>query len=288
MAANLLSLLNEQFTPHVIDQLSAKLNENPAGVRKAVEASVPALLGGLVRKVQTGNGASDVISVLKDGNYANTPLDISQVADSRSKTQAAAASGSSLLDAILGSDAGPISESIARYSGVNGHSALTTMGLAGASLMNLLGLQHASQGLSDDNLRTLLAGQIDTIRRGIPSGLSGLEERLGLADQSTQTGGQEEVQGMTNFTSTPVNPNIPKTPQVDLQKSNNWQRWVLLAAGLLIIVMLIQKCREPQSGTGGITDTTQGVQQQPRGDVRTPASGANVPEKLREAGDSTK
>ncbi|WP_128547533.1 DUF937 domain-containing protein [Larkinella soli] len=256
MAVNLLSFLQDQFTPSVIDQLSTRLGENPASVRKAVAGAVPAVLGGLARRVHDARGASDVIDVLKDGNYANTPLDVSQVTDSRINTQAAVASGSSLLDEVFGDDADEVAGAIAAYSGVQEPTALSLMGLAGSVMMNVLGQQYAEKGLSADNLRTLLAGQADTIRTSLPAGLEGLGAMLDFDRLHTPEGGPDGPQAIYNSVNVPGNLDIPKSPEVDRRRENNWQRWVLAALGLLIIIMLVQKCREPQSGTEGFNDTT--------------------------------
>ena len=51
MAVHLLSYLKEQFTPGVIDLLSRELGESPANTLKAVNGSLPTLLGSLTRRV---------------------------------------------------------------------------------------------------------------------------------------------------------------------------------------------------------------------------------------------
>lgn len=285
MAINLITYLQEQFTPRVVDQLSAHLNEKPAGVKRAVDAVVPAVVGGLARRLHESGGASEVLAALETDTFRQTPFDISQVADNPGATRTAIRSATGLLDEVLGRDAGLVANRIAAYSGLNPQSTVALLGLAGSVLLGLLGRQHHDKALSADNLRTLLAGQSDSIRAALPAALAALGDDLDFDRLGNSTGGELEAQGVNTFSSTPVNPNIPKTPEVDQQRANNWQRYVLLAVLALVVVMLAQKCREPQSGTGGYTDTTR-VEPQPSGRYETPASGSDVPEKLRRGGDS--
>jgi len=277
MAVNLLDFLQDQFTPHTVDELSDKLNETPEATRRAVEGVLPAVLGGLVSRTHESGGASAVLDVLKDGNYTNTPLDVSQVADSRDEMQAASASGSSLLDKIFGDNTDKVAGAIATHSGVKQPSALVLMGLVGSVLMNMLGRQFGEKGLSSDNLRTLLAGQTNLIRSAFPAGLVGLETLLGLDKLHTPTGGPDAAQGVTNATNTPVDPDIPKSPEIDRRRENGWQRWVLAALAALIVVLLVQKCREPQTSTEGYTNAEE---KKPAGEYETAASGANPAQAL--------
>ncbi|WP_345242084.1 DUF937 domain-containing protein [Nibrella saemangeumensis] len=256
MAVNLLSYLQEQFTPSVVDQLSSHLNESPTNTRKAIDGVLPAVLGGMAQRVQESGGASDIVDLLKDGNYGNTPLDISQVIGSRGDEQAAAATGSSLLDRIFGDDTDEVASAVALHSGVQQPSALALMGLAGSVLMGILGRQAQDKGLSATNLTTLLAGQADYIRTSLPAGLASLSGVLNLDKMRTEPG--ESIQGTTTMTSTPVSPDIPLSPQVERRRENvTWLRWVLFAVGALILFLIVQKCRQNQSGTEGVyTDTT--------------------------------
>lgn len=279
MAVNLVTFLKDQFTPLVIDQLSSELSESPENIRRTADAAIPAVLGGMARRVREG-GASDVLDILKDGNYRNVPIEVSQVTTTEDEARAAAASGASLLDEIFGTDAEAVFDSVIRYGGVQRRSALTIMGLVGSELMGTLGRQYNDKSLSADNLGTLMAGQETSIREAMPAGLSPVTDLLGLNEPQETIADRETAQAVTSFSGTPVNPDIPKSPEVDRRRENGWQRWVMAALGLLIILLIVQKCREPQNSTEGITDTT--AAKTPAGTFDTPASGTNIPDKLNE------
>ncbi|KAB7732744.1 OmpA family protein [Rudanella paleaurantiibacter] len=289
MALNVLSYLTDQFSPSVVDQLSQHLNETPAHVQKAVGGTLPALLGGLASRAGQG-GADDIIDLLKKGTYSKetTPIDASQVVDTREETGRAVANGRTFVDGILGDNAPRIAEHIAQYSGVQPASALSIMSLAGSVLMGVLGRQQHEQGLSDLNLKSLLLGQTDIVRGALPAGLSGVAGLLGLDALRTPTGGPAEVQGADYFSGTPLNPNIPKSTDGERQRENiRWLRWAMFALAALVIALIVQKCREPQNGVDGVyTDTTRRAEPDAVEDT-TASTLQNIEDANGQASDST-
>ncbi len=259
MAINLLTYLKDQFTPTVIDQLGHQLGETPAAVRVAVNGALPVVLGALARQSQSGGWATGLLKSLQTETHSMTenPLDIGQVTDTHDETQAAFNTGRGFLDRVLGNNTSQVTDALSRFSNVKSESAMTVLGLAGSALMGLLARQTKVNGMSTDNLQTLLAGQADTIRTALPAGLASVSSLLGLDQLHTPTNASA-AQGLTNFSGTPLNPNIPKSGESDRVRENN--RFLipaLIAMGLLILTLLVEKCREPQTSTEGIlTDTT--------------------------------
>jgi hypothetical protein len=262
MAVHLLSYLKEQFTPGVIDQLSRELNESSASTLKAVNGAIPTLLGGLTRKVQASGGASPIVSFLDKGDYESTPLDVSQVTDIDQPAIGVTAASKDFLEHIFDKDLTRTTELISIYSGTQPQSSMTVLGLAGSILMGVLGRQEQEKGLSAENLKTLLLGQATEFRQALPSGLESVGSLLGFDELVTPAGPQTEVQGTDNFSGTVVNPNIPKSPEGERRNENvRWLRWAMIAIAVLIIGLLVQKCRENQNGVDGIsTDSTSRVE----------------------------
>ena len=262
MAVHLLSLLNDQFTPGVIDQLSARLNESPANTLKAVKGVLPTLLGGITRRVQASGGASALVGFLDKGDYAKTPFDVSQVVDTTEELVAATNADRGFLDQIFGDKLTRTTELISIYSGTKPQSAITILGLAGSFLMGILGRQEQEKGLTAENLTTLLKGQASDFRTALPSGLDGVGSLLGFDELVAATGPQTEVQGADNFSGTVINPNIPKSPEGERRNENvRWLHWAMIAIAVLVLAMLAQKCRENQNSTDGIsTDSTARVE----------------------------
>lgn len=262
MAVHLISLLNDQFTPAVIDKLSVALNESPANTLKAVNGTLPTLLGGLTKRVQASGGAASVIDFLDKGDYEKTPFDVSQAVDTTQEITQATTAGQGFLDQIFGDKMTQTTELLSLYSGTKPQSAKTVLGLAGSILMGVLGRQEQEKGLTAESLTTLLAGQAGEFRKALPTGLDGIGSLLGFDELATPTGPQTEVQGADNFSGTPINPNIPKSAEGDRRHENvRWLRWAMIAIAVLILALLVQKCSQNQSGTEGIsTDSTARVE----------------------------
>lgn len=262
MAVHLLTLLKQQFTPGVVDLLSRELGEPPANTLKAVNGSLPTLLGGLTRRVQASGGASSVIDLLQKGDYSNTPLDVSQVLDEHQQTVDTATAGRVFLTEIFGTNLTRTTELIGTHSGAKPQSVLTILELVGSVLMGVLGRQRQENGLTTHSLSTLLLGQATEFRRALPGGLDGISSLLGFNELQTPTGTQTEVQGADNFSGTIINPNIPKSAEGDRRRENvRWLRWAMVAMGILVVALIVQKCSENQNSTDGIsTDSTARVE----------------------------
>jgi OmpA-OmpF porin, OOP family len=263
MALNLVTYLNDQFGPGVIDQLARQLGESPANVRTAVNGAIPTVLGGLAQQTKSGSWAGNLLKTLHDEVHSVTenPLDIAQVTDTRDETQTAVATGRAFLDRVLGGNTGQITNSVAKFSGVRAESATTVLALVGSLLMGVLARQSKVNGLTTINLQTMLAGQADSIRAAMPAGLGTVGAMLGFDQLQTPTE-KGKAQGLTTFSGTALNPDIPKSPAIDRVRENN--RFLipaLLAVGVLSGALLLEKCREPQTSTSGIlTDTTKAVE----------------------------
>ena len=288
MAVHLLPYLKEQFTPAVVDQLSSVLNESPANTLKAINGSLPALLGGLTRRVQESGGAASMISFLDKGDYANTPFDVSQAITTQSVAGDTNAAGGNFLEQIFGDKLIRLTDLISTYSGTKRQSVQTIMNLAGSVLMGILGRQEQEKGLTTDSLTTLLLGQATAFRQGLPDGLGDVGKLLGFDDLVTPAGPQTEVQGTDNFSGTVVNPNIPKSPEGDRRQENvRWLRWAMVAVAALVLFLILQKCSQNQSGTNGVsTDSTARVESDAVEDTSA-ATKKSVQEAHGQAADST-
>ena len=258
MAVHLLSLLRDQFTPAVIDRLAAELGEQPAAIAKAADGAVPTLLGGLTRRVEASGGASSIISALEKGDYRNAPLDVSQALDSVGETRQAATTSENFLTEIFGDRLGRTNELLNTYSQTKSASSGTVLGLTASVLMNILGRQEDENGLSAHSLQTLLRGQATEFRTAMPTGLDAVGSLLGFDELVTPAGPVTEVQGADNFSGTIINPNIPKSSEGDRRLENvRWLRWAMVAMGVLVAVLIVQKCTQNENSVDGIsTDST--------------------------------
>lgn len=274
MALNLLSHLRDQFSSNVVDQISTKLNETPANTLKALTGVIPVVLGGLARQASTS--PSSLITFLRQGNYEKTPIDVAQVTDTKREMQESIAGGSQFINQFMGSQTADVTGQIARFSGVKNESVQVLMGLVGTDLLSVFGRQALENGLTSDNLQMLLAGQAENFRSAVPAGLSGVVGLLGMDHLKTPTN-KADIQSVDNLSGSALNPNIPKSPEIDRRRENN--RWLSIAAvlmGILVLGLMMEKCREPQSSTEGVlTDTTARIESDAQEDSSA-ATRANI------------
>ena len=289
MALAILPFLNDQFSSSVIDQLAGQLNETPANTRKTVNGALPTVLGGLVSKLQN-DGVDPILDVLKSDDFSQEtiPIDVAQVTGNRNQTQQAAETGREFIGTIFGANTDRITEFIANYGEVQPASARSVMGLVGSVLMGMLGRQYREHGLSNTNLKSLLLGQVDSIKAALPAGLSAVSDLLDFNRFETPAGRPADVQGTDNFSGTVLNPNIPKSTDGERQKENvRWLRWAMIAVAVLILALIVQKCLQPQSSTDGVyTDTTRRVEPDAVED-KSPATQQNIRDANGQVSDST-
>ena len=289
MALAILPFLNDQFSSSVIDQLAGQLNETPANTRKTVNGALPTVLGGLVSKLQN-DGVDPILNVLKSDDFSQEtiPIDVAQVTGNRNQTQQVAETGREFIDTIFGANTDRITEFIANYGDVQPASARSVMGLVGSVLMGMLGRQYREHGLSNTNLKSLLLGQVDSIKTALPAGLSAVGELLNFNRFETPAGPPADVQGTDNFSGTVLNPNIPKSTDGERQKENvRWLRWAMIAVAVLILALIVQKCLQPQSSTDGVyTDTTRRIEPDAIED-KSPVTQQNIRDANGQVSDST-
>ena len=288
MALHLLSFLKEQFTPGVVDDLSSELNESPANTLKAINASLPTLLGALTRRVQASGGPASLVSFFGKGDYSATPLDVSQAVGDHPATSETITAGRDFLAHIFDDKLTRTTELIGLYSGTKPQSVLAVLTRAGSVLMGVLGRQEEENGLTAESLETLMLGQATEIRQALPVGVDGVGSLLGFDELVTPTGPETEVQGMDNLSGTIVNPNIPKSPEGDRRTENvRWLRWAMIAVAILIAVLLVQKCSQNQNSVDGIsTDSTARVESNAVEDTSA-ATKASIREANGQVSDST-
>lgn len=73
--------LDELRTSLPIDQIAARLGEDPDAVRRAVDVALPALLGGLQANAQDPGGEASLVEALgqHDAQVATPPVDLADV-----------------------------------------------------------------------------------------------------------------------------------------------------------------------------------------------------------------
>lgn len=170
MSTNLVDSIKALFTGEFITRASQHLGENENGVHQSVNAIVPILLGGLLDKSSTPQGANTLSQWTQNqatsGGF-NNPLSFF---DNREAGNTVG--DDSILQKLFGPKASAITDSLANYAAVKPTSARNLIGLIGPAILGFIGSYAASNNLKPAGIATMLNDQKENIRQSLPAGLN--------------------------------------------------------------------------------------------------------------------
>jgi outer membrane protein OmpA-like peptidoglycan-associated protein len=189
MAVDLLDLAKGYFTPSTISRIAETIGETPAATQKAIEVAVPTLAGVACNQASTPSGASNLFSLLGPSKLDPGLLtNFTNLLGSATGADTLMRSGSTLIEGLLGNNAGGITNLIANAAGIGGPSASSLLSIIAPLFFGLLGKHAAAQNLSTSGLSGLLSSHRDTIQRMAPPGLASI---LGAGSMSNVCGAPE-------------------------------------------------------------------------------------------------
>jgi OmpA-OmpF porin, OOP family len=201
---NLLALLKDNLTPEIISKAANLVGEDQSSTATAMSGILPAVLGSVVGKASTNDGASSIMSMISGGGNDGSMLDnLGSMLGGGSSTDNMLSGGAGILSSLLGDKVGGIASIIGNFAGIKSGSASSLMSMAAPMVMGLLGKQVASNGLNTSGLMSLLAGQKDHVAAAMPAGLG---DKLGglLGMGSLFSGASNLMSGMANDASKTV------------------------------------------------------------------------------------
>ena len=169
---NILNLIQSQLPPQASNQISGAVGESLDATKAAFEIAVPAILGSLVSKVNASpDGATQVFNLLNEGQNKGG-ADFASGASGGAGIGQQLTGNSPLLNTLLGSKLGGVSDFIAGHSGIKGRSALPILEMTAPLVVSLLGKHVASEGLDAAAVGQLLNSQTEHLKNALPSGLA--------------------------------------------------------------------------------------------------------------------
>lgn len=198
---NLLDVLKSQLASgNTMDVISNLLGENKTATSSGLNAILPTLLGSLIQKGSTTEGAGNLLNIIKTGGHDGSVLNnIGSLLGGGEKTSNFLNSGSGLLNTLLGDKLGGVASIITGLSGLKSGSTSSLLQLAAPLVMGLVGKHSA--GKSASGLSSMLLSQSDFVKAALPSGVSSL---LGLSSlsspsSSTSTSSSDEGSGFSKL-----------------------------------------------------------------------------------------
>ena len=168
----------------VADQIGSAVGLEKSKTNSAIEAAIPVLLGGLMKKASTPSGATELSNFFKKQDAEPSILDNLGSLVSGGASSKLLGMGSSLLPMLLGSSQASIVSVLMKLLGIGDKGVLGLLGSLAPIVMSVVGRQAKSAGGFDPGVLTnLLGGQNNFLSSALPNELKGV---MGLADLGRQ------------------------------------------------------------------------------------------------------
>lgn len=174
MSTNLLDSINSVLTPDLVGNAATALGESPVATGKAVGATVPVMLGGLVRGASDGNLMRQLMSMLKspanDGAVLRRPELMLDAVTGR--PGGITDLGDSFLGALFGGRLRTVADAVAQYAGIRSGSSASLLTMLAPVVLGVLGDRARRDNLDVGGITRLLSDQKDAVAAAMPAALS--------------------------------------------------------------------------------------------------------------------
>jgi len=194
---NILEAFSGSVGKELIGQAAQYLGESPANTTSAVGSLMPALLGGMMQKASTGQGAADLYRMVTGANIDTNMLgSLAGLFSGGANTNSLTSLGSTLASSLLGGDrTGGLTNALASSTGVKPSSAASLLAMLLPMLFAFLKKWVGEKKLDASGLANLLLGQKQYLAKTNldPS----IGKALGFGSLSSLLGGLPSALGAT-------------------------------------------------------------------------------------------
>ena len=186
MAIDLMELIKGAVSQQVMGKLGGALGMEPKKASSAFELAAGAILGGLMKKASTPQGAKAVFDAAK--NQDSSILD--KLGDLMGSSQASdqfQKLGGGIVDMVLGGSKSGILAALAKAIGVDQNMISRLLAMVAPIVMSIIGRQMKAKALDATGLGGLLGDQKQTLSKYMPASLTsslGFGGLLGNASQA--------------------------------------------------------------------------------------------------------
>ncbi|WP_343670789.1 OmpA family protein [Chitinophaga sp.] len=221
MSFNLLEVAKNYLSSEFVSKTASSLGESESGVEKALSGALPAIISGLISKVQGGSGG--LIGLIKNG-VSNT-------------------SGANILQQIFGEKTETITQTLAGFAGIKSSSASSILQSAAPAAVTAASTYARDNHLDTQGIISFLGDQKNFITNAIPAGLgiTGLLSSLGPIGSKIS----DAVSGSAHF---------PRSKTIG---GNKWLPVILVLAVVLLAWYLFKGgCNKPDTTVAVSNDST--------------------------------
>ena len=181
MATNLVSQIMDLLTPDIISKIAGYFGLDRYSTQKAIGASVPAMLAGLVGLASKPEGAKQLSTVLSQ--QPSGPLDNLRTLTSGSEQRTVAENGAGLLSSLFSGNAfNTLAGAVGKYAGIGEGTSKSMLGMLAPLVLGSVAQQQRQSGLDANGLSSFLASQKDNIVSAMPSGFGNMLSGTGIMD----------------------------------------------------------------------------------------------------------
>ena len=244
MATNLVSQIMDFLTPDIISKIAGYFGLDRYSTQKAIGASVPAVLAGLVGLASKPEGAKQLSNVLSQ--QPSGPLDNLRSLTSGTEQRNVAENGAGLLSSLFGGSVfNTIAGAVGKYAGVGEGTSKSLLGMLAPLVLGSVAQQQRQSGLDANGLSSFLGSQKDNIVAAMPSGFgnmlsgTGITESLGDAWRGTSAAASAAA-GRFASSANEATADVRRAAQYTARDttrpaSSGWLPWAL---GLLVLAGL--------------------------------------------------
>jgi hypothetical protein len=169
------------LTPDLISKIAGYFGLDRYSAQKAIGASVPAMLAGLVGLASKPEGAKQLSNVL--AQQPSGPLDNLRSLTSGTEQRTVAENGAGLLSSLFGGSVfNNIAGAIGKYAGIGEGTSKSMLGMLAPLVLGSVAQQQRQSGLDANGLSSFLASQKDNIVSAMPSGFGNMLSGTGIMD----------------------------------------------------------------------------------------------------------
>lgn len=192
MAANLIALLQNEFSDDAISTVGSFLGEAPASTKAALGYTLPAIVSALTRKAQTSEGAADLFGMLQRGGFdrsgAGNALGLLK---SASGIPDLVKTGGGLVASLFGARRASLTDWVSGATGLSAQSSASLFSVAVPVVLGVLGRAAASAGgFNASSITKFLGEQRAFLRSVAPPGLDAVLESTAVPEPARASASQ--------------------------------------------------------------------------------------------------
>jgi OmpA-OmpF porin, OOP family len=170
---NVMDMMRGPLMGDIFGKIGGLFRESPDGVKRGFESAVPLSMAGLADQASTQEGAQQLLSTLKGGQYPHMDTaELGRTVTDPDATASVAQSGEGFLSRLFGSKQRGVVDGLATSAGVSSSTASKLLGLALPMVLGFVGKQAVSRNMDASGLRGFLTSQRKQLSDYLPGSLS--------------------------------------------------------------------------------------------------------------------